>query len=335
MSATPQPEQRPLGRTGVAVGPIILGCGTFGGIGSPRHLVGKGLDEAASRAAMDEAVALGVNVFDTACSYAGGDSERFIARWMTDQRREVVERIHIATKVGVVAEENGMRADLSPPTIRRQCEGSLERLRVDRVEFLMTHAQDESTPVEQTLEALGLLVERRQVGHVGACNVNADQLEAALQASERLGLPRYEWVQNEYNLLRRDDEARLLRLCIEHGLGYTPFSPLAGGILTGKYRRGAAPPAESRMALRPEGHGLDAGVFDALEKLAGLASERGVSTGAAALVWVLRQRGVTALIAGPSRRPEHLRLAREALAADLAETDIEQIGRWFPVASAT
>jgi len=328
MSAASGPKTGTLG--GIEVGPILLGCGTFGGIGSPPGLIGKGLDEAAAHAVMDEAVTLGVDVFDTACSYAGGDSERFIARWLADQAPDVVERIRIATKVGLVSEGGSVRVDLSPATLRRQFEGSLERLQADRVEFLLTHAPDDGTPVEATLEALGLLIEAGRVGRIGACNLSVGQLEAALDASERRQLPRYEWIQNEYNLLHRSDETRLFGMCTEHGLGFTPFSPLAGGVLTGKYRRGVAPPAGSRLALRPEGRALDAATFDALEKLEALARSRSVSPGALALAWVLRQPAVTAVVVGPSRNAEHLRLAREALAVELDDADEQEIGRWFP-----
>lgn len=322
-------SKRQLGNTGIEISAIVLGCGTFGGIGSPAHLIGHGLDEAASMAAMDEAAALGVNLFDTSTSYAAGASERFIGRWLGAQQPEIRDRIHVATKVGVVSTVDGMGVDLSPGNINRQLEQSLERLGVDRVDLCLSHAQDDDTPIESTLEGFAAQIEAGRVGSIGTSNVSAEQLEAALNASDRLGLPRYEWVQNEYNLLNRGDEGRVFDLCREHGLGYTPFSPLAGGVLSGKYRRGAEPPPGTRMALRPEGAELSDALFDAIDRLAALAQRHGASTGALALAWVMHQRQVTSLIAGPSRTPEHLRLAREALAVSLSEEECREIGDWF------
>jgi len=322
-------ELRPLGTTGISLFPVTLGCGTFGGIGSPAHLVGRGLDEAAARAAMDEAVALGVNLFDTACSYAGGASERFIGRWLADQSPERRESVRLATKVGIVATAEGMTVDLSRSNIGRQFAGSLERLGAERVDFCLSHAPDTATPTEETLEALADLIESGQILHIGACNLSSDQLEEALLASERLGLPRYEWLQNEYNLLRRGDEADLFALCREHGLSLTPFSPLAGGVLSGKYERDQAPPKGSRLALRPEGQSLQPALFDALDRLAARATERGVSAGALALAWVMSQPLVCSLIAGPARTAEHLGLARAALGVTLTAAERDEIAGWF------
>jgi len=283
---------------------------------------------------MDEAAALGVNVFDTACSYTGGASERYIGRWLESQPAEVRKRIHIATKTGVVPRPGAMEVDLSPGNIAAQLEGSLERLGLERVDLCLSHAPDDATPIEATLEGYAAQLEAGRIGWIGACNVSAAQLEEALLASERLRLPRYEWVQNEYNLMHRADEGRLFAMCREHGLGYTPFSPMAGGVLSGKYRRGAPPPEDSRMALRPEGHFPSGQVFDAIDRLAELAHRRGVSTGALALAWVKEQKEVTSLIAGPSRSAEHLRLAREALSLALAEEELVEIGRWFQAQAA-
>jgi aryl-alcohol dehydrogenase-like predicted oxidoreductase len=320
---------RTLGRTGIAVSPVTLGCGTFGGIGSPIHLIGHGLDEAAAMAAMDEAVALGINLFDTAGSYSGGASEEFIGRWLAAQPEATRARIHIATKVGLVPTPNGVEVDLSPLSIAWQFTESLQRLGLDRVDFCLSHAPDPDTPIEATLEGFAGLIEAVTVRCIGASNVSAEQVEAALLASERLGLSRYEWIQNEYNLLHRQDEARLFDLCREHGLGYTAFSPIAGGVLSRKYRRNAAPPPDSRLALRPEDRSLSTALFTAIDRLAEAALQRGVSTGALALAWVMQHAQVTSAIAGPARRAEHLKLAREALGIELDEASRQEIGGWF------
>jgi aryl-alcohol dehydrogenase-like predicted oxidoreductase len=319
---------RTLGTTGVVVSRALLGCGNFGGVGSPAHLIGRGLTREASFASLDEAVALGINVLDTAHSYAGGASERFIGEWLRAQRDEVRDTLHIATKVGNVVDGDGVRIDLSPRNIRAQLSSSLERLGVPRVTFCLTHAPDERTPIESTLEGYAEAIERGLVAHIGACNVNAAQLAAAMDASARLGLPRYEWVQNEYNLLNRGDEIELFAICDEHALGYTPFSPIAGGALSGKYVRGEPPPTESRLGLRP-GAALSDAAFDAIESLVREAERRGCSTGALALAWVMAQPRVTAPVCGPARTSEHLRLVREALAIELDASDTARIAGWF------
>lgn len=199
---------------------------------------------------------------------------------------------------------------------------------IPRVTFCLSHAPDAEAPIEATLEGFAQVVEAGLVSHIGACNIDAAQLSAAMEASARFALPRYEWVQNEYNLLNRYDERELFGRCADFCTGYTPYSPLAGGVLSGKYVRGDPPPAESRVALRPEGHAPSDAAFDAIAKLAREAERRRCSTGALALAWVGNPR-VTAPICGPARTGEHLRLAREALAVDLDDSARAEIGAWF------
>lgn len=318
-----------LGRTGVAVSHVALGCGSFGGIGSPAHLIGCGLDRDASMATMDEAVALGITLFDTSNSYAGGASECFIGEWLRLQSEEKRGQIRLATKVGNVVSGKDVHVDLSPRNIIAQLSLSLERLGLRHVDFCLSHAFDEVTPIEKTLEGFAEAIEAGLVSQIGACNVNAAQLAAARQASDRLGLPRYEWVQNEYNLLNRADERELLGLCERSDVGYTPFSPIAGGRLSGKYLRGEPPPAGSRLALRPDGPAPSHAYFAAIEQLKQEAARRGCSAGALALAWVLGQPRVTSAIIGPARRAEHLQIAREALAIELDEAARAKIGSWF------
>jgi aryl-alcohol dehydrogenase-like predicted oxidoreductase len=322
-------KTRMLGRTGVAISRVALGCGTFGGVGSPRHLIGRGLNREASLACMDEAVALGINLFDTAHSYADGASERCIGEWLRLQTAETRAAIRIATKVGNVVTDPGVSVDLSAQSIVEQLSDSLTRLGVSRVDFCLSHAPDPTTPIESTLEGFAEVIGRGLVSHIGACNLDADQLAAAMEASSRLGLPRYEWVQNEYNLLNRVDEQELLRLCDAYGIGYTPFSPMAGGVLSGKYLRDEPPPPDSRLSLRPEGHLRSQSFFDGIAQLEREAARRGCNTGALALAWVISHAQVTAAICGPSRRAEHLGLARQAVTVELDESARTRIGNWF------
>lgn len=321
-------KTRQLGTTGILVSQAILGCGEFGGVGARTHLIGRGLTREASFASLDEAVRLGINVLDTAYGYAGGASSRFIGEWLRVQPADVRRSLHIATKVGKIVEPDGVRVDLSPHNIIPQLSLSLEQLQLSHVTFCLTHAPDERTPIESTLEALTDAIESGQLSHIGACNIDAKQLAAAMKASARLGLPRYEWVQNEYNLLNRGDERELFAVCAEHGLGYTPYSPIAGGVLSGKYGRGMSPPADSRLALLPGGT-ISNATFDAIERLDCKAALLDCSTGALALAWAMNHPRVTAAVCGPAKQAEHLRFLREALAIELSESERAEIGAWF------
>jgi aryl-alcohol dehydrogenase-like predicted oxidoreductase len=319
-------EKRELGRTGIEVSRIALGCGNFGGIGSAPAFFGMGESEEEALAIMDAAWGLGVTLFDTADAYGGGRSERAVGRWLAERRESPL----VATKVFHSVDGNPKDRGLARDRILRQIEGSLERLGVERVDLYLIHEPDPETPIAETLGALDELVRAGKVGAVGASNVGAAQLREALQVSAERGLARFEWVQNSYNLLERKDELELLPLCAEHGLGYTPFSPLAGGWLTGKYRRGEPYPAGSRMTLRPDPYTSfeDDRTFDGLEALDAAARERGVDTATLAVAWVLSNPLVTATVVGP-RRPEHLEPARHALAVELSEDEREQLRALF------
>ena len=323
-------EHRALGRTDVEVSRIALGCGNFGGIGSAPAFFGQGESEEEAFALMDAAWELGVTLFDTADAYGGGRSERAIGRWLAQRGPDVRERIVLSTKVFHSVEGDPKDRGLAPGRVRRQIEGSLRRLGVERVDLYLIHAPDSETPIGETLAALDELVRAGKVGAIGASNVSAAELEEALRASEERGLARFEWVQNSYSLLERDDEADVLPLCARHGLGYTPFSPLAGGWLTGKYRRGEPYPAGSRMTLRPEPYEEIAGerTFDGLEAFESAARERGTDPATLALAWVVDHPQVAAAVVGP-RRPEHLEPARSALGLRLTEAERDEIGALF------
>jgi aryl-alcohol dehydrogenase-like predicted oxidoreductase len=319
-------ERRQLGRTGVDVSRIALGCGNFGGVGSAPAFFGKGESEDEALAIMDAAWELGVTLFDTADAYGGGRSERAVGRWMAERG----ERPVVATKVFNSVDGDPKDRGLARTRILRQIEGSLERLGIERVDLYLIHAWDADTPLEETLGALDELVRAGKVGAVGASNVDAAQLAEALAVSEDRGLVRFEWVQNSFNLLERGDEDELLPLCAKHGLGYTPFGPLAGGWLTGKYRRGEAYPSGSRMTLRPDPYAdfEDERTFDALEAFEAAALERGVDMATLALAWVLSHPLVNAAVVGP-RRPEHLEPARAALDLVLSPDERDELGALF------
>jgi aryl-alcohol dehydrogenase-like predicted oxidoreductase len=221
------------------------------------------------------------------------------------------------------AMEDGADFGLARERVQRQVETSLQRLGIERVDLYLTHEPDPDTPVEETFATFQALLERGTIASWGVSNVGAGDLREWL----RLGTPAL--VQNSYSLLERGDEAEVIPLCREHGIEYQAFSPLAGGWLTGKYRRGEELPEGSRMTLRPEPyrHLQSDAVFDGLEALERLAAARGVSMGGLALAWVLGNAG--SLVTGP-RRPEHLGPAREALALELSPAEREEVGSLFP-----
>src|SRR4051812_29701692 len=239
-------EERELGGSGIRVSRVILGCGNFGGIGSAPAFFGQGETREQAFALMDAAWDAGITTFDTADAYGGGRSETWIGEWRATKGPDVGERLVLSTKVFHSTEGDPADTGLAPERVRRQLTASLRRLGVERVDMYLTHNPDPDVAIAETLGAFDELVAEGLVRAYGVSNVDGPHLRDALAA----GNP--QWVQNSYSLLDRDAEAEVLPLCAEHGLGFTPFSPLAGGWLTGKYRRGAAAPAGSRMTLRPE-----------------------------------------------------------------------------------
>jgi 1-deoxyxylulose-5-phosphate synthase len=307
---------------------VILGCGTFGGLGSARHLIGKGLDRAAAVETLDEAAALGIEMWDTAGGYADGESESAIGAWLAS-RPHIAQRIRVATKVAPasLAGEEGVPFDET--YVSRSLARSLERLGRNRVALFMAHAPCAVTPVGQTVEAFAGVVESGRAGLIGICNVGPDQLRGFLDEAERRGMPGFTWVQNGFSLLSPEDDYEVRAICHERNLVYSPFSPLAGGVLAGKYRRGQPFPPDSRMALRPEGRSLSEKTHDALDLLHAMANVRGASCAAVALAWIFGHPDCAAPVAGPSRSAPHLAHIAEALAIELTEKERADLTRAF------
>lgn len=320
-------ERRRLGGSGIEVSRVLLGCGNFGGIGSAPELFGAGETREEAFALMDAARARGISVFDTAPSYGGGRSESWIGEWVAEHGRD---GLVLSTKVFHSVEGDPDDHGLAPERVRRELEASLRRLRVERVDMYVTHEPDPDTPIGDTLEALDELLREGKVGGIGASNVDGPQLEEALEVSRERDLARFEWVQNSYSLLDREAEREVLPLCAEHGLGFTPFSPLAGGWLTGKYRRGESAPAGSRMLLRPGPYALldRDETYRGLDGLTAAAAKRGVDATTLALAWVLSHPLVTGVVVGP-RRPEHLEPALAALELDLSPEERDELAALF------
>ena len=299
-------EYRDFGRTGLRVSVLGLGCGGFGGVGSAPELFGKGEDRRTAFALMNQAVELGINYFDTADSYGGGESERVIGDWLNE--RKFRDRLVLSTKVFYAIADGPNDRSLSRAHIMQAIDGSLRRLQTDYVDLYVTMEPDPGTNEEETLTTLDDLVRSGKVRFIGASNVSAPQLQQSLETSDRLGVVRYQSVQNGYNLLDRELERELLPLAAREGLAVTPFSPAAGGMLTGKYQLGQTPPANSRLALRPQPYRelMNHATFRGLAALRAQAERRGIEMGTLALAWVLSHPAVTAALIGP-RRVEHFK----------------------------
>jgi len=293
-------------------------------VGSDPSLFGQGEDEAAAFAIMDRAFELGINYFDKANSYGGGRSEEMIGRWL--RSRGTRDAVVLSTKVFNRMGPGPNDAGLSRRHVLRAVEDSLRRLQTDWLDLYVTHEVDTETPLDETLRAMDDLVRQGKVRYVGASNTEAWRLTKSLWVSDRHGLVRYDGVQNQYNLLHRHAEAEVLPLAADQGLAVTPFSPLAGGLLTGKYSPGGAHPPGSRLTLRPGPYTamLTPGTFRAIDALRAEAAERGASTGALALAWVLAHPAVTAALIGP-RSVEQFQLAIEAVEIRLTTTDRDRI----------
>jgi aryl-alcohol dehydrogenase-like predicted oxidoreductase len=310
-------ERRRLGT--VEVSRIILGCGNFGGIGSAPAFFGHGESEEEAFRIMDAAWLLGITMFDTADAYGGGRSETMIGNWMSSRGH----RPQLTTKT-FNPMERGQDHGLSRSRVTRQMESSLDRLGVDQVDLYLAHEFDPETPIEETVATFTGLVEVGLVNAWGVSNFDADQLRSVLAVGEPAV------VQNSYSLLERTDEAEVLGLCVEFGIAYTPFSPLAGGWLTGKYKRDRVAPAGSRMALRPGPyeHLQTARTFDALDRFMEIAERRGTDPSTLAIAWILAQPAVTAVVIGP-RRPEHLDPAVRAAESPLSKAEADELAGFF------
>ncbi len=298
---------------------VSLGCGNFGGIGSSPAFFGQGIPHDEAFAIMDRAYGAGIHWFDTGDAYGGGASETWIGEWRAARRPE---QLVLTTKVfhSTVGDPNDI--GLSPDRIRRQLESSLGRLGVDRVDLYLAHEPDESVPVADTIACFEALRSEGLIGAWGLSNYDAAGIEEAL----RHGAPAL--VQNSFSLLDRDDERDVLPLCDENRIPFVPYGPLAGGWLTGKYKRGETYPEGSRMTQRPDSYLRydDDAVFTALEALAAEAAARGVDSATLAFSWVLAR--VDGAVCGPNRESQldPILAAREL---HLSPDDVTTIGGLF------
>ncbi len=296
-------EQVDLGSSGLRASRVGLGCNNFGGR----------VDLAGTRAVVDAALDAGITFFDTAELYGnGGDSERFLGEILEGRR----DRAVIATKVGW-GDDCG---DGCAETIAKGIDGSLERLRTDRVDLYYLHKADPTTPIAETLGALDELVRAGKVRALGCSNFTAAELAEADRVAREQGTARFSILQNRYSLLERGDDEDVLPLCRELGIAYVPYFPLASGLLTGKYRRGEPAPAGTRLAGREIADERLARV----EALRRFAEERGHTLLELAISALASTPGMGSIIAGATK-PEQVRANAAAAAWRLSAGELEEL----------
>jgi aryl-alcohol dehydrogenase-like predicted oxidoreductase len=309
-------EYRQLGRSGLRVSTITLGTMGFGGTGWAKAIGSLDVDAARRQIAM--ARDAGVNLIDTADVYSDGLAEEILGKALGSDRDEVL----VATKVRMPMGAGPNDAGLSRHHVIRGAEASLRRLGTDRIDLYQVHEWDGQTPLEETLSALDALVTSGKVRYVGASNYAAWQLMKALGVADQRGLARFVSQQIYYSLQSRDAETELVPLSIDQGLGILVWSPIAGGLLSGKYRRGVPAPAGSRHLGdwdEPPVHDQDK-LYDTVEVLVGIGEAHGVSAARVALAYLLAKPAVTSLIVG-ARTEEQL--ADNLAAAELTLSDDE------------
>ncbi len=285
---------------------IVFGCGNFGGIGSAPNLRSAGDSEEQALRLLDHARRVGLRRLDTANTYGGGASEEVLGRWLRSQSASFRRDVQVATKVGNPHGCPPGETPLSRTQVASHLDMSLRRLGVERIDLYYIHEFDRVTPLEETLDAMTRAVEAGKIARFGISNASLSDVETVRSLAGDSLASRFEYVQNEYNLLAAADGQTLIPYCAAHGLRYTAFSPLAGGMLTGKYRSGEAPPAGSRLARAPEACAAysNQNSFDAIERVRRSAEARQETMASAALRFVLDTPGVDGLIIAP-RRIEH------------------------------
>lgn len=294
-------EYRKLGRSGLWVSVLTLGTMTFGDAGKFAVIGGLGLGEA--RALVDQALEAGVNLIDTADVYSEGRSEEIVGEILQGRRDDVL----LATKGRFPMGAGVNDAGLSRKYLIRACEASLRRLRTDYIDLYQVHERDGMTPVEETLDALDTLVHAGKVRYIGCSNHSAWHLMKALGVSERTGLERYVSQQIYYSLLHRDAEYELVPLSVDEQVGILVWGPLAGGLLTGKYRRDGSAPQGTRHTTNwgePPIYDQDR-LYDIVETLVDVAGEQGRTPAQTAIAYLLGKPGVTSVVLG-ARSSEQL-----------------------------
>jgi len=308
-------EQRNLGRSGLIVSAVGLGCNNFGGRS----------DYAATRAVVQQALDLGITLFDTSDTYGENcASEEYLGRALAGRRHDIV----LASKFARPMDPEGKLQGASRRYIMSAVEASLKRLNTDYLDLYQQHIADPKTPIEETLRALDDLVHQGKVRYIGCSTLSSWQVVEAQWVSTHFGLARYVSCQERYSLLDRDLDRELMPVIEAYGLGLIPFSPLANGLLTGKYRRNVPLPAGARLATTPRlaERYLTEANWAVVERLADFCEARGHSLLELALSWLLHRPAVASVIAGattPAQVEANIRAANWALSRE----DMDEIDR--------
>ena len=308
-------EQRNLGRSGLIVSAVGLGCNNFGGR----------IDEPATRAVVHKALDLGITFFDGADTYGvQGGSEEFLGRALAGRRDEIV----LATKFARPMDREGRLQGASRRYIISAVEASLRRLGTDHIDLYYQHIADPKTPIDETLRALDDLVRQGKVLYIACSTLSAWQVVEAQWTSTHFDLARYVCCQERYSLLERELDRELMPVIQSYGLGLIPFSPLANGLLTGKYRRDAPPPEGARLSTTWQAaeRYLTERNWAIVAKLEAFCAARGHGMVELAISWLLHRPNVASVIAGATR-PEQVEANVRAAEWALSREDMDEIDR--------
>jgi aryl-alcohol dehydrogenase-like predicted oxidoreductase len=308
-------EIRNLGGSGLRVSAVGLGCNNFG----------QRTDLETSRKVIHKAIDLGITLFDTADIYANmGGSETVLGTVLGDRRKDIV----LATKFSKPMADDGTKQGASRRYIMEAVEASLRRLKTDYIDLYQQHDYDPLTPIEETLRALDDLVRQGKVRYIGNSNFPAWRLAEAEHVARAMNVARYVSCQDEYSLVTRDIEKDLLPAAQEYNLGLLPFFPLASGLLTGKYKRGSAPPEQTRFATTPRQREryVTPRNEEIVEKLGAFATTRGHTMLELAFSWLAQRPQVASVIAGATR-PEQIEQNVKAIAWKLSADDMAEIDK--------
>ena len=303
---------RRLGNSGLKVSVVGLGCNNFG----------MRIDAAQTEAVVDAAIEAGITLFDTADVYGGTKSEEFLGAALGKRRRDVI----LATKFGNAIGGDPKKRGGSRRWIMQAVEDSLTRLKTDYIDLYQHHLPDNDTPVDETLRALDDLVTQGKVRYLGNSNYNGWQIADADWTAA--GQTRFVSAQNLYSLLERGVEAEVLPACEHFGLGFLPFFPLASGLLSGKYKRGVAPPEGTRLAAwgARGAQAMSDANFDKVEPLEAWAAERGHTLLELAFAWLLGHEVVSSVIAGATT-PEQVKTNAATAEWRLTPDEVDEVSK--------
>ena len=312
-------EYRFLGASGLEVSVLSFGTMTLGGQGRFAAMGNVQGDEA--RRHVEICIEAGVNLFDTADMYSAGKSEEVLGKALGTRRKDIA----LATKVFMRLEPGTNKMGLSRRYIMKACDASLRRLGTDYIDLYQAHSFDSLTPLEETMRAFDDLIRAGKIRYAGCSNYSGWHLMKSLAVSDRLGIPRYISQQINYSLLARDAEHELVPAGLDQGIGIMVWSPLQGGLLSGKFRRGQPRPSETRLnTLEAPGQVDEERLYRIVDVLAAVAGERAVSVSQVALNWVMRKPRVDTVIIG-ARNEQQLRDNLAAAAWSLTDAEVERL----------